>query len=450
VRTLVALGIATVVGLLVGRFLVAGSGEPPADGPTPQPIAAGGHGASQATVERLQAQLQATPDQPRLLTQLAVAYLARARETADPTYYGKADQALARSRTLDPEDPSTATATGLLELARHNFARALAWGEQAHRATPDSADALGVVFDAQVELGRYEVAAATIQAMVDRKPNLASLARVSYLRELTGDTPGAILAMQQAATAGGSAADVAYVQSLIGNLYLQSGQLDQAQAAYQQALRSQAGRGYAEVGLALVAAARGDLHGAVQRLQPAVGRLPLPASVALLGDLQAALGQRNQATQQYRLVRAMEALNQANGVAVDLELARFEADHARDPDGDPARAVALARAAHSQRPTILAEDTLGWALRQSGRARQALPHAQAAVCLGTRDALLWYHLAAVEDDLGLSGPARQHLAKALAINPHLLNGYQGFRDLPAATDLAGRLGVRLPTRSPAR
>jgi tetratricopeptide (TPR) repeat protein len=424
VRTLVALGIATVVGLLVGRFLVAGGGEPPADGPTPQPIAAGGHGASQATVERLQAQLQATPDQPRLLTQLAVAYLARARETADPTYYGKADQALARSRTLDPEDPSTATATGLLELARHNFARALAWGEQAHRATPDSADALGVVFDAQVELGRYEVAAATIQAMVDRKPNLASLARVSYLRELTGDTPGAILAMQQAATAGGSAADVAYVQSLIGNLYLQSGQLDQAQAAYQQALRSQAGRGYAEVGLALVAAARGDLHGAV--------------------------GQRNQATQQYRLVRAMEALNQANGVAVDLELARFEADHARDPDGDPARAVALARAAHSQRPTILAEDTLGWALRQSGRARQALPHAQAAVCLGTRDALLWYHLAAVEDDLGLSGPARQHLAKALAINPHLLNGYQGFRDLPAATDLAGRLGVRLPTRSPAR
>jgi hypothetical protein len=137
-------------------------------------------------------------------------------------------------------------------------------------------------------------------------------------------------------------------------------------------------------------------------------------------------------------------------VAVDLELARFEADHAGYPDGDPARAVALARAAHSQRPTIFAEDTLGWALRQSGRARQALPHAQAAVRMGTRDALLWYHLAAVEDDLGLSGPDRQHLAKALAINPHLLNGYQSFRDLPAATDLAGRLGVRLPARSPDR
>src|SRR4030095_1182106 len=99
----------------------------------------------------------------------------------------------------------------------------------------------------------------------------------------------------------------------------------------------------------------------------------------------------------------IERLNQANGVAVDLELARFEADHARDRGADPRRAVAMARRALAERPTIYASDTLGWALRQAGRPAQALPHARAAVRLGTRDAVLWYHLAAVDADLDRTG-----------------------------------------------
>jgi tetratricopeptide (TPR) repeat protein len=168
-------------------------------------------------------------------------------------------------------------------------------------------------------------------------------------------------------------------------------------------------------------------------------RLPLPATVALLGDVRAALGDARGADTQYRLVRVMERLNRANGVAVDLELARFEADHARDRGADPARAVAMARRALAERPTIYAADTLGWALRQAGRARQALPHARAAVRLGTRDALLWYHLAAVEADLGRTAAARRHLAEAFEISPYLT-----VRDRPAALALAGRLRLPAP------
>jgi tetratricopeptide (TPR) repeat protein len=248
--------------------------------------------------------------------------------------------------------------------------------------------------------------------------------------------------VQAAAAGGGSPSDQAYVQTLIGNLHLGAGRLGPAEAAYRRAVEGRPGYGLAEVGLARVAAARGDLAGAARRLEPAAANLPLPATVALLGDVRAAAGDPDGAADQYRLVRVIERLNQANGVAVDLELARFEADHARDRGADPRRAIAMARRALAARPTIYAADTLGWALRQAGRPAKALPHARAAVRLGTRDAVLWYHLAAVEADLGRTAAARRHLAEAFAISPYLT-----VRDQPPALALAGRLHLPAPRTS---
>jgi tetratricopeptide (TPR) repeat protein len=457
------LAVTLLAGLLVGRFLVAGGGG----GATP-PLTPAATDAA-ATVARLQDELRRRPGEPRLLTQLGVAYVTRARETADPSFYTKAAGVLERAGELAPRDAATMTARGLLDLGRHDFRAAYAWGGKALRANPDATEAYGVVFDALVELGRYDAAVAVAQAMVDRKPTQGSLARASYARELLGDSAGALTAMTQAAAAGsGSAGDRAYVQTLIGNLHLGAGRLPQAEAAYRRALdglpgygptrlarhqdhgipegdqvgqRGDAQAALAEVGLAQVRAARGDLAGAAALLEPAATRLPLPATVALLGDVRAVQGDTDAATAQYQLVRAIERLNQANGVAVDLELARFEADHARDKGADPARAVAMARRAMAERPTVFAADALGWALRQAGRVREALPHAKAAVRLGTRDALLWYHLAATEADLGMTAAARRDLATAFAINPYLT-----VRDRPAALALAGRLQVPAPSQ----
>jgi tetratricopeptide (TPR) repeat protein len=361
--------VTVLAGLLAGRFVVAGDGG---EAPAARPAVAGGGAA--AEVARLQAEVRRRPGQPRLLTRLGVAYLARARETADPAWYAKAAGVLGQASKLAPDDPETMVARGLLDLGRHDFRSALAWGTRAARANPDLPDALGVMFDAEVELGRYQAAVATAQAMVDRKPAQGSLARVSYARELLGDPAGAVAAMVQAAAAGGSPADQAYVQTLLGNLHLGAGRLAPAEAAYRRALGGLPSAGLAEVGLARVAAARGDLAGAARLLEPVADRLPLPATVALLGDVRAALGDPQAAAAQYRLVRVIERLNQANGVAVDLELARFEADHRQlDPGADPRRGVALARRAMAERPTIYAADTLGWALRQAGQPRASSP-----------------------------------------------------------------------------
>jgi pentatricopeptide repeat protein len=423
-----------VFGLLLGRFALTGREGRTASGPGPAPAASS---TAEARVTTLQSRLRADPDNPVLLTSLADAYLVRARETADPTYFDKADRALERSRALAPDDVATLTASAFLDLARHDFDRAIERATRAHELNPDAPDPLAAMFDAYVELGRYDEATSTVDEMLRRRPALASYARLSYIRELRGDTDGAIDAMTQAVEAGaGSPDDRAYVETLLGDLRFGRGDLNGAEAAYARAMRSRAAYGPAEVGLARVAAARGALRDAAAILRKTVARLPLPATAALLGDVLLASEQPSEAAKQYELVRAIESLNRGSGVAVDLELARFEADHLGDPGANIDTTIAQAQAALAARPTIYAEDTLAWALRGSGRAADALPHAIAATRLGTEDALLWYHLAAVEADLGRTADARAHLAKALAISPYLT-----VRDLPAATALAQQLGV---------
>ena len=68
--------------------------------------------------------------------------------------------------------------------------------------------------------GRYGAAIATVQRMVDLRPDLASYSRVAYLRELHGDIAGAIDAMQLAVSAAGPATEnTEYVRVQLGNLY---------------------------------------------------------------------------------------------------------------------------------------------------------------------------------------------------------------------------------------
>ena len=428
---------------LLGRFAFAGNSQPPDSAPA-APIV--GNGAA-AAVNKAQALLQQHPDDPRALTALGLAYLSRAKETADPSYYTLADRVLKRSSRFVPDDLRTMVGLGLLELSRHEFRSALALGLRTTGKYPDSAEALGVVVDAQVELGRYPAAVASAQAMVDRKPNIASLSRISYLRELYGDPAGAISALTEARTAGsGSASDIAYISVLLADLLRGQGRLGEANAAYNAALNSVPAYTPAQVGLARLDAARGNMAAAARRLQVAVTTLPLPETVAFYGDVLAALHRPAEAAQQYALVHAIEALQRANGVVVDLESARFEADHARDPGANPAAAVRLARLAVANRPTIYGHDALGWALRQAGSPAAALPEANAALVLGTRDALLYYHRAAIEADLGMRAAAGRDLRTAFSISPALMSesALASIRDLPIARSLARKLGVPVP------
>ena len=169
---------------------------------------------------------------------------------------------------------------GALANARHDFAAGAALRRaRARRGARRRRSRYGVIVDALVELGRYDAAERTLQRMVDLKPNLDSYARVSYFRELHGDLAGAVEAMRLAASAGGDAREnLAYVQTLLGNLELARGRVGAARGAYRLALSRYPDYAPAQAGLARADAARGDLAAAIRRYR-ARGRAPAAARV---------------------------------------------------------------------------------------------------------------------------------------------------------------------------
>jgi tetratricopeptide (TPR) repeat protein len=422
--------LALVLGLAIGRFVLAGSGDggsahvPELD----QSLAAG--------IARLEQRAARHPHDLNAWQQLGVLYTKRAIQVGDPAFSDLAAKAFEKADGIVRDDPVTLLGRGNLALSLHEFSAALDYGERALAALPRNADALGVIVDAEVELGRYEAAVEHLQQMLDVRPDLPALARTSYLRELHGDLPGAITAIRQADAAGaGMPFDHATVVALLGDLYFKQGELAAAEAAYERAGGLAAGIVPATAGQARVLAARGALDEAITLLSQVIDRYPQPAALILLGELQVIDGEAQDAARTFALVRAIATLQRQAGQVTDLEMALFEADH-----GDPRHAVELARAAHAARPgNVFTNDALAWALLKDGRAGEATTYADQALRLGSADALLRYHAAVVFAAAGQPDRARSNLRQALEHNPW----FSPFHAAGAAA-LAERLGIDVP------
>ena len=319
---------------------------------------------------------------------LGDAYLQKARETADPAFYSRADLALRTALQRDPRDAGALTAMGSLANARHDFRAGLRYGiARGGRGARRRASLCGVIVDAQVELGRYDAAEHTLQRMVDLKPNLSSYARVSYFRELHGDLPGAIAAMRLAASAGGDAGEnLAYVQTLLGNLELARGNAARRERAYRLALARYSG---------YVAAA--GRPGAREREPRGAGRgdpplpqgghpLPMPEYVVGLAER----GARGRA--QGGGARGLRAGAGAAAPAAPRgrQRRRRHGGRSRPTTAAPARAVELGRRGYAAAPSVRSADALGLGAdaRRPRRGGPWLCAARAAARLARRDMAL--------------------------------------------------------------
>jgi tetratricopeptide (TPR) repeat protein len=411
--------LAAAVTMLGGAFR--GSSAPDARAASPsravvaRPDAGLAVGDTAVLVSQLQGRLRADPRDAKGYTMLGLAYQQRARETGDPTYYPRSERALRRALRLAPGDALTVGGLGSLALSRHRFREALALGRRALRLAPESARTYGVIGDALVELGRYDEAFRAFDNMAQLKPSLAAYARVSYARELLGRPRDAIAAMRLAVESAANQPEAtAWARIQLGKLYWSIGRLGAAAGEYRGALAAFPGYAYAFDGLAQVEAARGHARRAITLERRAVDAIPLPQFVGLLGDLYSAVGSQTQARRQYALIGVIQRLLAANGVMTDLETALFDVDH-----GVRLRhALALARLARADRPSIDGDDVLAWALARNGRCTEALPHSQRALRLGTLDALKLFHRGMIERCLGHRAAGDGFLRRALVLNPH--------------------------------
>jgi tetratricopeptide (TPR) repeat protein len=359
--------------------------------------------------------------EPGRLVELGQAWARRARETGDPGFWLHAGACADLALSADPRHAGGRALRGLWLLQEHRFLEAAAAAREILADQPDDATALGMLSDAELELGHHEAAVTAAQRMVDARPGLASYTRAGWLRWLEGDPEGALEITLMAVSSGDPTRDpepVAWVLVQAATICWHRGDLQGARTLARRALGTHASFAPAQVALARVELAEGRAAEAVALLEAAHARSPLAETAWLLGDARSLAGDEAGALRAWQEVEGPRHAGDRRAVAA------FLAAKGRDT----ARAVRLMEEERRTRGGVATEDAHAWALYRAGRLDEARAASDRATALGTPDAVIWYHAGAIRVAQGEAAQGQALIRKALDINPHF--------DVMAAADAA--------------
>ena len=328
-------------------------------------------------IEAMQARLHRLPGDWQTWAALGISYVERARVTADPAYYPKAEGALQESLRLRPDNADGLAGQGALANARHDFATARDLAQQALKADTYDSIAWDVLADALTQLGSATEASAAVQRFLDVRPGLPAYARGAYDLEQHGRLAEARDLWLRAAAEVHTPQDVAYVQAHLGDLAWLAGRPDRARGHHEAALRAQPENTQAAAGLARVKAGAGDLAGALALWAQVTARTPAPGLLIEYAAALTSAGRLADAATQLALAEAGLRLFAAAGGRDDLGEAELAIAL-----GQPDRAVAAARREWSRRKHADVADVLAWALHLAGRNAEALGYIHLAQALG--------------------------------------------------------------------
>ncbi|HEV3334605.1 MAG TPA: tetratricopeptide repeat protein [Bryobacteraceae bacterium] len=323
---------------------------------------------------------------------LAGAYVQKTRESTDYAYLDRASSVLDNVLGKDGANYEAQRLLTEIQLERHFFAQAAASSRRLIQIEPYDPWNWGTLGDALIEIGEYEQAATAYQKMVVLRPDLASYNRAAHYRFLFGDVSGAIDIMRKAIEAGSSSAEnVAWCLVDLGGIYFKTGQLDLAQQAFTDALRTFRSYHPAYAGLGKVLAATGDSKGAIENYLRAQEITPLPDYTSALYDLYKKTGQAAKAARQLELLEVTDNLGRANGEKANRNLVFAFADHDMKLD----RALELAQGELEFRGDIYSYDALAWALYKNHRFSDAQSYMRKALKLNTPEPAFLLHAEAI-------------------------------------------------------
>ncbi len=174
----------------------------------------------------------------------------------------------------EPNNFDALTLKAVVLLSQHHFAEGLEIGKQAAPLNPYNAFIYGILCDGNVELGNYQEAVNMADKMVATRPDIRSYSRVSYLREIYGDMPGAIQAMKLAVSAGYPGLEqTEWARMILAHLYEYSGKLDSAQMQYAIALEERPDYAFAIAGLGRIEKAKQNYAEAIKYYEKAKGMI---------------------------------------------------------------------------------------------------------------------------------------------------------------------------------
>ena len=388
-------------------------------------LAAGGEWLNtKAAIEGLLAKLRTNPNDQKSRLLLAQAYMQEARVTGDHPYYdGAAMELLEEVLKNGPDNFEALCCKASLCLTQHHFAQGLGIAEQAQELNPNSGFVYGLLTDANVEMGHYEEAIKMADKMNAVRPDLPAYARVSYLREIYGDMPGAIEAMDMATKAGYIGLEqTEWTRVALGHLYEVSGDTSHARAYYQMALVARPGYAYALAGLGRMAAARQDYGRAIKLYQQARITVKDYAFSDELTDLYRLKGQPEEAKKMAEesidmLANAAKEAdnNEQMGHYADRELA-----YAYLKTNELDKALTHAKIEYDRRPdNIDVNETMAWVLYKRGQYAEAQKYMQVARRTGSKNPVLLGRAGLILTKLGKTAEGQALIEQSLKTAPYL-------------------------------
>lgn len=375
-------------------------------------------------IQGLLAKLRQDPNDHKSQLLLAQAYMQEGRVTGDHPYYdGAAMELLEKVVAAEPESFEALCSKASLCLTQHHFAQGLAVAQEAVKINHYNAFVYGLLCDANVELGHYDEAVKMADKMNQVRPDLRSYARVSYLREIFGDVPGAIEAMGMATEAGYIGLEqTEWTRVQLGRLYENSGDLDRAEEHYKESLTVRPYYAYALAGLGRVAAARHDYPAAIKDLEQARATVKDYAFADELADLYRLNRQPEQS--QKMAADAIRQLSEAATEADNNEQMGHYADrelaYAYLKTGELDKALKHAKIEYERRPAnIDVNETLAWVHYKRGEYADAQKYMQVALRTHSQNPVLLCRAGLIATKAGQPAQGQALITKALAINPYL-------------------------------
>jgi tetratricopeptide (TPR) repeat protein len=353
-------------------------------------VAVGGEYASRQTQtpaeQRIAAAERLTRSKPSAdaFNRLALALAARARETADPAYYQRAEKAIDESLRLAPDNFEGRKARVWVWLGQHQFAAALDLAQILNKQVPDDLLVYGFLTDAHVELGNYKEAEEACQWMLDLRPgNIPAYTRAAYLREIFGDFDGAIELMTKSyeRTPVEESEERAWLLSQIGHLFLLAGRTRDAEQVLNDALALFPNYHYALANLARLRRAEGRHAAAAELFKRRYDAAPHPENLYELGRALDRAGQQAEAQAAFKRFEAEALVESKSWDNANRELIFYYVDVAKKP----ADALAIASREVQRRRDVYTLDAYAWALYANGRIHEAQEQIQRALDVGIRD-----------------------------------------------------------------
>jgi tetratricopeptide (TPR) repeat protein len=353
------------------------------------------------------------------LGRLSALYLQRGRQTGSYEDLGRAE-AMSRQSYSNRKARNSGAAMVLAQslLAQHQYLES--YDVTSAVAALDSTDLepRALKAELELELGRYDDAAISFNSLSAQKHQLSVATRYARWLEVRGrdaEAYGMLSAAESLATYQFRmpAEQRAWFHLRVADFALRHGRLSETAAALNRGYDVAPDDYRLEALDARLHAARGDWHGALEAGNRSIAQVLDPATLGLMADAAAALGDSSGSAQYARTMLVAVA-------AQPGPYHRAAALYLLDHHGDLAEVLKRAEADAAVRHDIYGLDLLAWALHRNHRDSDAMETIERALGTGSRDAQIEFHASQIARSLGLGQKADWLLARAHEDNSALL------------------------------